>query len=170
MRKQVGFTLIEILVTVLIMGIALLGLAGMQAVGLQQSQSTYFRTQADLLARDLADRMRATRNGAAPEVDATGQRDANNGFYLFGGGAAPAGACVGANADCTAEEMAEQDLSEWVGAVNDLPAGDAFVTAESPSLLRIQIVWDERRNGAQGLGCDPTDEDDLACLFLNVEI
>lgn len=168
--KTGGFTLIEILVTVLILGIALLGLAGMQAVGLQQSQSTYFRTQADLLARDLADRMRVNRNGAAPELGATGERDANLSPYLFGGGAAPVGDCAGANADCSAEEMADQDMSEWVNEVNRLPAGTAYVTAESETLLRIQIVWDERRNGATGLGCDPTNEDDLACLFLNVEI
>lgn len=62
-NTQSGFTLIEILVTMLVMAIGFLGLAALQTSGLQQSQNTYFRTQADILARDIADRMRANRFG-----------------------------------------------------------------------------------------------------------
>ena len=64
-RSASGFTLIEVLVAILILGIGILGMAGMQAMSVRESQNTYFRTQADMLAYDIVDRMRANRGEAA---------------------------------------------------------------------------------------------------------
>ena len=60
-----GFTMVELLVAVLVLSIGLLGLAGLQAAGLRNNQSAYLRSQATILAYDVADRMRATRAAAA---------------------------------------------------------------------------------------------------------
>jgi type IV pilus assembly protein PilV len=54
-----GFTLIEVLVAMTILGVGLLGLAGMQIAGMRGSHSAYLRTQATFAAYDLADRMRS---------------------------------------------------------------------------------------------------------------
>lgn len=157
-NAQSGFTLIEILVTMLVMTIGFLGLAALQTTGLQQSQNTYFRTQADILARDIADRMRANRFGVL------------SGSYEFAGGAVPADqGCVASGADCTELEMATQDLNEWMLRVQTLPGGDATVVANG-SLQTVTIMWDELRTGAAGANCDPNDPADLACLVINVEI
>ena len=45
--KAHGFTLIEVMVTVFILSVGILGVAGMQAVSVRESGNTYHRTQAD---------------------------------------------------------------------------------------------------------------------------
>jgi len=57
--RQRGFTLVEVLVTVIIMSIGLLGVAGLQLASMRSNHSAYLRTQATLAAYDLVDRMRA---------------------------------------------------------------------------------------------------------------
>ena len=58
MKKNHGFTLIEVLISMVILAIGLLGLAGIQMMGLQNNLSSYHRGQATLLVYDMADRMR----------------------------------------------------------------------------------------------------------------
>src|SRR5699024_7298926 len=59
-----GLTLIEVLVTMLVLSIGLLGLAGLQALMLYQHHSAYQRSQATILTYDIIDRMRTNRNAA----------------------------------------------------------------------------------------------------------
>ncbi|THF64666.1 type IV pilus modification protein PilV [Pseudothauera nasutitermitis] len=59
MNKQTGSSLLEVLVAMLVLAFGLLGLAGLQATSVRSNHSAYLRTQATLLAYDLADRMRA---------------------------------------------------------------------------------------------------------------
>ncbi|MEP4145679.1 MAG: type IV pilus modification protein PilV [Halioglobus sp.] len=53
-----GFTLIEVLVTLLIIAIGLLGLAGLQITSLKNQMETYQRAQALLLVEDMVNRIR----------------------------------------------------------------------------------------------------------------
>ncbi len=53
-----GFTLIEVLVSLLILAIGLLGIAALQFKGLRYSNSSFIRSQVNFLAYDIADRMR----------------------------------------------------------------------------------------------------------------
>ncbi|MBN8240561.1 type IV pilus modification protein PilV [Marinobacter hydrocarbonoclasticus] len=59
LTRQAGIGLIEILVTVLILGIGILGVASTQVVSLQMNTQSQSRSQAVLLAEDLLDRIRA---------------------------------------------------------------------------------------------------------------
>ncbi len=63
-RPTSGYTLVEVLVAVVILSVGLLGLAGMQARGMRNSHDAYLRSQAAILAYDIADRMRANRDAA----------------------------------------------------------------------------------------------------------
>ncbi len=54
-----GATLIEVLVSVVVLAIGLLGMAGMQTQSLKGNHSAHLRSQATLLAADVADRIRA---------------------------------------------------------------------------------------------------------------
>lgn len=59
--RMSGFTLIEVLITVLITSIGLLALAAMQARALQDSHSSFQRTVAIVQANDLVERLWAGR-------------------------------------------------------------------------------------------------------------
>jgi len=63
-RRQRGVTLIEILITLLVLAIGLLGLAALQGVSLQTGQVAYQRSQAVSIAYEVADFARANRSVA----------------------------------------------------------------------------------------------------------
>jgi len=64
MNQQQGLSLIEALVAVVVLALGLLGLAGLQATSIKSNDSALFRSQATLLAYDMADRMRTMRTAA----------------------------------------------------------------------------------------------------------
>lgn len=63
--RQVGMTMTETLVAVVILAIGLLGVAGMQTSNVRNSQSASQRTMAVMLASNMAERIRANRAVAA---------------------------------------------------------------------------------------------------------
>lgn len=149
-RSQGGFTLIEVLVSALILSIGLIGVAGVQALSLKNNQSAYMRSQASALAYDLADRMRTNVEGA------------NAGFY--DPGQAASNASCGVPAGCTPQQAARNDLAEWIGAVAlHLPMGTGFVCIDSTpydgtsvanpqcdgvgTQHSVKIWWDADRDG-----------------------
>ncbi len=166
---QYGFTMIEVMVTVFILSVGILGIAGMQAVAVRESQNTYYRTQADILASDIVDRMRANRTEAY---------GGNNNGYTDAAGTGT-GAC---QAECAADEMAAYDLAHWKSVIDNssLPSGKGNITWNSDvigsdgstigSVYTIQVFWDENRDGSSGENCDPSDEADMSCIRLVVQI
>lgn len=69
--KVDGFSLIEVLVTMLILMGGLLGLAGLQGVALTAQLESYQRSQALILVQDMAARLNANRTAAASYVTTT---------------------------------------------------------------------------------------------------
>lgn len=72
--SQRGVTLIEVLVTVVILSVGLLGVAAMQAFSLQSGQAAFQRTQATTIAYEISDQLRANRSrvlngGTLPGLD-----------------------------------------------------------------------------------------------------
>lgn len=77
--RETGVGLIEVLITVLILSTALMALAALQTRSLQYNSSAYLRSQANIIAYDILEQMRASSstnsviNGGAvvePDVDA----------------------------------------------------------------------------------------------------
>lgn len=116
-RRNAGFTMIEILIAVLVLGIGLLGVAGLQSVALGMNHGSYVRSQASVLAGDIADRMRAN------------QRAVENGGYDMGGGATASQVSnCETTTGCNTAEMANHDLFEWDRLLGStLPNGDGVV-------------------------------------------
>ena len=66
-----GFSMIEILVTIVILMVGLLGLAGLQVRALTSQMESYQRSQALILLKDMADRIDNNRANAASYITTT---------------------------------------------------------------------------------------------------
>src|SRR5690554_5777522 len=60
-RRSKGFSLIEVMIAVFVLGVGLLGFALMQTMNVRFTQSANFRTQATNLSYELLDQMRVNR-------------------------------------------------------------------------------------------------------------
>lgn len=153
-----GFTLVEVLVALVVLSIGLLGLAGMQLGGLRASTDAYHRTQATLLASDMADRMRANTDGLRDDNynNITSAKPANPGC------SAPA---------CTSAQKAQLDALDWLTRLETaLPAGRGMVAdADDDGVFTITVMWDESRTGATGEGCSGDPDADLQCLAVSFQ-
>ncbi|MDJ0806800.1 MAG: type IV pilus modification protein PilV [Gammaproteobacteria bacterium] len=122
MVKNRGFSLLEILVSVVVLAIGLLGIAGLQAVGLKSNQSAYMRTQAASQITSILDRMRANNATTASYL-------ANN--YNIDLTATPSG-----------DSVAAQDLLAWKNELAVLlPGGDGAVLCDASDICTVTIGW-----------------------------
>lgn len=139
---QRGFTLIEILVTLFIVAIGLLGLASLMVDGVRNNQSAYLRTQASLLAYDMADRIRV--NSAQAESGAYDD-------FTTVGASKNVPACVSAAAGCPPADLVNVDKAEWTGQIAGaddgivlLPAGIGVIERDDDVFV-IRVSWQETR-------------------------
>lgn len=61
-NKQTGFSLIEVMVAALILSTAILGVIGLQTIGMKGTQQSYMKQQASSAVHNLLERMRANRD------------------------------------------------------------------------------------------------------------
>lgn len=60
-HRQGGATLLEVLISIIVLALGLLGYAGLQMASLKGSNTAYYRSLATMATYDLIDRMRADR-------------------------------------------------------------------------------------------------------------
>lgn len=160
LHQYMGIAMIEVLVTVVILSVGLLGAAGMQVATVKQTNNSGLRTQALILAKDMVRRIRTNRNAVLDSDDIV------IGSYLKPQNVPfPTTAlttCL-SGGDCTPSQIAQADLVVWSrllqnslpvdddlmrsrvficqdsnpGDANDCPAGD------NGSVLLIQVAWNE---------------------------
>jgi len=130
-KSQRGTSLIEILVTILIVSFGLLGVAGVVSNGLKGSHGSQARSQASMLATDIIDRMRANRADAESDPGGTGSP-----YNLAFSDATPAGTTIPI-----------QDLIAWRTALAaTLPAGNGAVNVDTVSKkVTVSVRWDDSR-------------------------
>jgi len=73
--RQQGFSLLEVLIAMLILGVAVMGFAGLQVRALQSTGVAHVRSQAMTLATDTSERIRANRLALATYLTATNWTD-----------------------------------------------------------------------------------------------
>lgn len=127
--RQPGFSLTEVLVSILVLSVGVIGVAGMQLTALRTSQQSAFQSAAVQLASEMADRIRTNDSQM-------NQSDGDNPFlavnYQSSGGnpEAPSKLCyVG---QCNGDELAKFDIYEWEKRVQSLlPGGRALICRDS---------------------------------------
>jgi type IV pilus assembly protein PilV len=144
---QGGATLIEVLVSLVILMVGLLGLVGVMIQSQRAQVESYQRVQALLLVQDMASRLDSNKTVAPCYVVA--------GFLGTNGAALPAAsACAVAGATAEQKDRVVQDLTEWnnlllgsaeligadkVGAV--LAARGCIARDVTTDLYQVSIAW-----------------------------
>lgn len=120
-QQQDGFSMIEVLVTLLVLSIGLLGLAGLQGLSLTTNNTAYQSSLATTLAGDIVNRMRANRGAAlARQYHQSSAGNLSNAEQTCG------------TTGCGAAAMASNDLFSWdMALANGLPNGRGVVCVHS---------------------------------------
>ncbi|MEW6646331.1 MAG: type IV pilus modification protein PilV [Pseudomonadota bacterium] len=152
-NRQRGISMMEVLITILVLAIGLLGLASLQMTSLKQNNQSLQRSLATLMAYDLSDRMRAN-----PLAITDGWYDSPT---------AEANANCNTTTGCTPMDMVKNDFFDWNQALaNVLPNGQGFVCIDSTpdadvvpadgpdcdgsgNLYTIYITWTETQTAAE---------------------
>lgn len=150
-----GFSMVELLVAVLVMGIGVLGVTGLQVVSLQNNRAALMQADATQLAYNMLDRIRANPEGAP-------RGQAYDGLALDADPPS-AGNCVANN--CSAAQMVSFDQALWkcqLGKFNEhtecvglrdndllpantlqpgLPNGDGAIEISGAGLIQVRVQW-----------------------------
>ncbi len=127
--RQHGFTLVEVLVSLLVLSLGLLALAALQSHSLKSTHSAYLRTQASQYAYDILDRMRANREAARAEA-----------YDLTLANATPVCGPTATLADC--------DRAEWRADLANLPNGTGAIDYDpATEQVTVLVQWNDERAG-----------------------
>ena len=117
-KNQRGTTLIETLVALVVLSVGLLGIAALQMTSLRNNRGAHLRSQAQVMAYDITDRMRANRTDALADA------------YVIALAATPTGA-----------GLVLTDLQQWKNTLAAaLPGGDGAIERDG-DMFRITIQW-----------------------------
>lgn len=119
MNKQTGFSLMEVLITILLVSIGLLGYAGLQMSALNSSMDSFSRSQATIILEDAASRIRSnneylrsdtgTPNAYVGDLDF--DVDAIHTWCDIENGIVPEASCS-SGSNCSMSDLAKQDIHE----------------------------------------------------------
>ena len=138
-RTVRGFTLVETMVALLVISVGMIGVAALHGQSLAASSTAIHRSQAIMLAGNIADRIRVNR----------GAEDAYEGAASDNNCDDPTGS---GGVDCTPAEMAAHDLFLWEAEVaQSLPGGTGQVDVDlttNPTTYTVTVSWDETSQDA----------------------
>lgn len=163
--QQDGFTLLEVLVALLVLSIGLLGLAGLQTIGMRSNMMATMRTLSTQYTYNISDRMRSNPDGLTT----------TNQFYVIGVDD-PTPVITSADncyiLECTPAQTANFDLWQWRNEMGKLPGIKSQITqgtAGGITVHTITVHWNETRDpNVAGLTCPPASETDLRCFQLRI--
>ena len=157
-RCQRGDTMIEVLVTIIIIAVGVLGTAALQITTLKNLSSSRSASLAAIVADDFSERMRA--NPIASLADQ----------YVHSAALGAYPDCA-ANA-CTTAQLANYDMGTWWDDLAIvLPSASGQVTRNAgTNTFVLTVRWDEDRSGSTGTTCPSTSAADLECYRFNVTI
>ena len=137
-----GFTLVEALVSMVILAVGLLGIAGMQAKGLKSTGNANSITRASHLAENIIERMRGNPQGV----------DGGNYNVSPVNGTTPTDPkCL---PTCTSATLAQTDLFVWGQALSSiLPSGFGGVVDQGDETFIVTVTWSDVT--ALGLNASP---------------
>ena len=167
MDKVKGVGLIEVLVSLVILTVGLLGAARMQVLSLQEGVQSHFSSQAQIAVDDLMGRMMSNRTSAQAgqyAMSALASKSESNCDIVV----------------CTSDQMAKHDLWQVSETINVLPEAAMAITFNQDLLeYQVGITWNAQSGQSDKLGsidsytapnCNSIDDRFAGCLFIVVRI
>ena len=108
-RRCRGSTLMEVLVSIFVLSVGVLGVAGLQITAKHSNFEATQRATATALAQDIVERMRANPDGISSYCNTA----CGSSAVVGGGLSTPNPDCDAAADGCTAANMAAVDLFQW---------------------------------------------------------
>lgn len=141
-RRQAGMSMLETLVTIAVIAIALLGIAGMQMEALRGSQRSDLAAIAMLRVQDLIERMRVNPVGVAADL------------YDSLDTSIPNLTVDCASSACTAPDLAVFDHNRWnTQNAQALPGGRGRATDDGNNgIFWIAVLWTDKTLDCGGSG------------------
>lgn len=166
-HQQTGVSLIEVLISVLVLGIGLLGAAALQSSGLRHANASQMEIRAQLLAQDLAEMIMAFDTGASGDYDEITVPTSKN---------------YDCQANlCNSAELAEFNLWLWDQNMQPkLPSYELSIDFDTitdavsgtTNTYTIIMTWDAEMKGDEyeASTCTATDSLNPGCLVLQFNI
>lgn len=131
-----GFSLTEVLVSILVLGLGIIGATGMQLNALRMSRQSAFQATALRMAVEMADMIQAKNR----QADTSGERFDAIDYRTDAAPIAPPSSCYGDDAVCDADAMARFELYQWkMRLKSELPSARAVVCRDASP-------WDDARH------------------------
>lgn len=138
-RNELGFTLLEALISFLILSIGMLGIASLQAISLKAGKTSVYGSVAMMKVDELFESMRANPSALASYT-----------------GAGTNNACTGV-IECTEAQLAQDDVYWWkqnlkAGLPGTVTTAVTVTPAVAPSKMatvKIDVSWKERKKDAE---------------------
>ncbi len=142
MLRHKGFSLIEVLITILVVSFGLLGMAALIISGVRSNSIAHYRSVASKQTEDIADRMRANQAGVIA------------GAYDALSATTPTGSDCVTNV-CSSTQTATYDHAQWNTANSRLlPGGVGTVNGSVAAGYAITLMWTEKgMNGEVDPNC-----------------
>ena len=138
MKRQRGFSMLEVLISLVVILIGVLGVAGIQLLAIKNTDWARYQSQAAILATDMVNaiQMNPAYWSSNPNITVNGA--------VIGGGLAGFASCNATN--CTPTEQAGFDVSSWgTSLANTLPNGTGSVacvpSVTSPTICTVTVSW-----------------------------
>lgn len=137
-RKQQGVGLIEVLISMLVLGIGVLGIISVQSRSVQFTQGAFYKSRASVLASDMMDRIRS--NPTQASRYRIGLNDSIPSFT----------SCDGPSANCSVAQLADFDVASWRNEIaTTIPDGlgqiEEIAGAGGASIFVITVQYQDGR-------------------------
>ena len=141
-KHAAGFSLVEVLVSVVILSFGMLGMVGLQASSLQANREARLQASGSELARELGELMRG--NSDVFFDPATKAPLATSPYYFTSAAVPTASTCLNVGSNCAnTTAIANAEVTEWLARVNDqLPGARVEVCLDSTPYSATGVpVW-----------------------------
>ena len=151
-NSERGVTLIEVLVSILLMSFALLGMAALQAESMSQQVGATTRANLSSLTSDIADRMRSNLSRSPGYSSSVGTPT----FAISTSWAAQSTIVAAATTDCaiavcTPEAREAYDLATWQRRVRtELPRGSVLISGRQQDVIIVTLMWFDKDFRSEG--------------------